>query len=78
MVFATNFKDDEPGDNEVIREKKDLKGKEFKNLEIAMQIAANEYSAKKLDGSTLSIACQFCSTCVESELKISKLRALNN
>ena len=42
----------------------------FKYLNVAMQISSNEYSGKKTDASTLSIACQFYSTCVESELRI--------
>ena len=50
------------------------KGDDFKCLNVAMQIASNEYSSKESDSSTLSIACQFYSTCVESELRISKLR----
>ncbi len=50
--------------------------RQFKCLNVAMQIASNEYGVKnkKSDTTTLSIACQFCSTCVESELNISKLR----
>lgn len=76
LVFSPNFKGvDSPQES---MKEEELKGKEFESLNIAMQIAANEYSAKKTDGSTLSIACQFYSTCVESELKISELRALNN
>ena len=43
----------------------------FKCLNVAMQLVANEYSSKESDASTLSIACQFYSTCVESELRIS-------
>lgn len=46
---------------------------EFKHLNVALQIASNEYSSKEKDASTLSIACQFYSTCVESELKIYKI-----
>lgn len=44
--------------------------KRFKCLDVAMQIASNDYSGKKDDQSTLSIACQFYSTCVESDLRI--------
>jgi len=50
------------------------KGDDFKCLNVAMQIAANEYNSDESNASTLSIACQFYSTCVESELRISKLR----
>ena len=55
------------GDDEYIEEDK-LGSKEFKCLNVAMQIASQEYG-KKSDGSTLSIACQFYSTCVESEIR---------
>lgn len=46
----------------------------FNHLNVAMQIAANDYSNKEKDASTLSIACQFYSTCVESELRIFNLK----
>lgn len=73
LVFTPKFDEDDDEWQES-RTENDLKGKEFQCLNVAMQIAANEYSNKKSEGSTLSIACQFYSTCVESELKISKLR----
>lgn len=44
----------------------------FKFLNVAMQLISDEKGEGK--ASTLSIACQFYSTCVESELKISNLR----
>ncbi len=46
----------------------------FNHLNVAMQIASNDYSGKEKDASTLSIACQFYSTCVESELRIFNLK----
>ncbi|MBR4329102.1 MAG: hypothetical protein IKP71_04555 [Candidatus Riflebacteria bacterium] len=49
-------------------------GDDFKCLNVAMQIASNEYNSKDSNASTLSIACQFYSTCVESELRIANLR----
>jgi type II secretory pathway pseudopilin PulG len=47
----------------------------FKFLNVAMQLISDEMGEG--GASTLSIACQFYSTCVESELKISKLREIN-
>lgn len=44
----------------------------FKFLNVVMQLISDEKGGGK--ASTLSIACQFYSTCVESELKISNLR----
>ncbi|MBU1106009.1 MAG: prepilin-type N-terminal cleavage/methylation domain-containing protein [Candidatus Riflebacteria bacterium] len=44
----------------------------FKFLNVAMQLISDEKGSGK--ASTLSIACQFYSTCVESDLKISSLR----
>ena len=53
-----------------VRTKRDSnKGDDFKCLNVAMQLVANEYSSKDSDASTLSIACQFYSTCVESKLR---------
>ncbi len=47
----------------------------FKFLNVVMQLISDEKGEGK--ASTLSIACQFYSTCVESELKISNLRKNN-
>lgn len=44
----------------------------FGFLNVVMQLVSDEKGGGK--ASTLSIACQFYSTCVESELKISNLR----
>lgn len=44
----------------------------FSFLNVAMQLISDEKGGG--NASTLSIACQFYSTCVESELKISNLR----
>ena len=73
MNFEPVFNSDynESGDKVDNPEKK---GDDFKCLNVAMQIASNEYSGKDSDASTLSIACQFYSTCVESELRIANLR----
>ena len=68
-VFTTDF--DVYGDKADNPEKN---GDDFKCLNVAMQIAANEYNSKDSNASTLSIACQFYSTCVESILSIAKLR----
>ena len=77
QVYSMNFEpiffgDDEDSENKESKSN----GDDFKCLNVAMQIASNEYSGKESDASTLSIACQFYSTCVESELRISKLREL--
>ena len=61
LYFEPNFSDDEKT--------------VFNHLNVGLQIASNEYSSKEKDASTLSIACQFYSTCVESELKIYKLNS---
>ena len=53
---------------------KDEEKKDFNCLNVAMQITSNANDSK---ATTLSIACQFYSTCVESELRISKLRGQN-
>ena len=75
QVFSMNFEPVFFGDDEDSENKESSSnGDDFKCLNVAMQIAANEYSGKDSDASTLSIACQFYSTCVESELRISKLR----
>ena len=82
MTFITDFTDDE----DIEEQKEEEEGtspaekREFKCLSIAMQIAANEYhtSSRKTDTSTLSIACQFYSTCVESEFRISKLKKIKD
>ncbi len=76
QVLSMNF---DPVFNEECKDgertkKESNKGDDFKCLNVAMQLVANEYSSKESDASTLSIACQFYSTCVESELSISKLR----
>ena len=78
MYFEPDFNSnyDENGDKKDDNSEK--KGDDFKCLNVAMQIAANEYSGKEENASTLSIACQFYSTCVESELRISNLRKKNN
>ena len=68
-IFNSDF--DEFGDKIDNPQKK---GDDFKCLNVAMQIASNEYNSDDSNASTLSIACQFYSTCVESELRISKLR----
>jgi hypothetical protein len=39
-----------------------------------MQLTSDEKSAGSGDGSTLSIICQFYSTCVEAELDLAKIR----
>ncbi len=44
----------------------------FKSLNVIMQLISDEKGGG--NASTLSIACQFYSTCVEPELKISNLR----
>mgnify|MGYP006916115639 CR=1 FL=1 len=72
QVISMSFEPVFNNDNDIDDSQK--KGDDFKCLNVAMQIAANEYSGKESDASTLSIACQFYSTCVESELRISKLR----
>lgn len=66
LTFKPEFKDVE--DDEYIEEEK-IESKEFKCLNVAMQIASNEYNSKKENSTTLSIACQFYSTCVESKLR---------
>jgi hypothetical protein len=71
-IFNSDF--DEFGDKIDNPEKA---GDDFKCLNVAMQIASNEYNSDDSNASTLSIACQFYSTCVESELRISKLRESN-
>ena len=82
MTFNTDFVDDEDIEEqeEVDNGTSPAEKREFKSLSIAMQIAANEYrtSSKKTDISTLSIACQFYSTCVESEFRISKLKNIKD
>lgn len=60
LVFKTKY--DDPDYNTV-----------FGHLDLAMQIASNDYSGNKNEASHLSIACQFYSTCVESILKPSDL-----
>ncbi len=80
QVYSMNFEPvfnsdyNESGDKVDNPEKK---GDDFKCLNVAMQIAANEYNGKDSNASTLSIACQFYSTCVESELRIANLRKKN-
>jgi hypothetical protein len=46
--------------------------KKFKLLNVVMQLKSDEKGKGK--ASTLSIVCQFYSTCVEAELRISELR----
>ncbi|GAB4266943.1 MAG: hypothetical protein Kow0029_01050 [Candidatus Rifleibacteriota bacterium] len=46
----------------------------FKFLNVVMQLVSDDNAGVKNAGSTLSIVCQFYSTCVESELSITKLR----
>lgn len=72
MDFDTFFKD---GKHE---EFGNGSGREFSHLNVAIQIVANEYSDSKNQASTLSIACQFYSTCVESVINLSKLRKKGN
>ena len=79
QVISMNFEPIFNSDYDKNGEKKDdadleKDGDDFKCLNVAMQIASNEFSGKESDASTLSIACQFYSTCVESELRISNLR----
>lgn len=77
LVFSPSFKNGLEDDNSESATEDELKNKEFSHLDVAIQIAANEYSGKKKDTSTLSIACQFYSTCVESEtVSIQNLRKL--
>ena len=73
MNFEPVFNSDYDDDGEKV-DNPDKKGDDFKCLNVAMQIASNEYNSKDSNASTLSIACQFYSTCVESELRISNLR----
>lgn len=63
MVFKPEFVDENSG--------------KFKRLSVAMQIASNEMGGNKNEGSTLSIACQFYSTCVESELRIANVKSID-
>ncbi len=85
MNFKPEFKDgnndileqNEKAENNNLKEKSEAEKREFKCLNVAMQLSSNELSSKNSDSTTLSIACQFCSTCVESELMISKLRELS-
>ena len=72
QIISLNFKPEFMDGESDLNESDDCENLEFKSLNISMQIAANEYSGKKTDSSTLSIACQFYSTCVESELRIYK------
>lgn len=51
-------------------------GDRFKFLNVAMQLASDEKGQGK--SSTLSIVCQFYSTCVETELLIGNLRRTVN
>ena len=77
QVISMNFEPIFNGDFNELGDKIDnpqKKGDDFKCLNVAMQIASNEYNSEDSNASTLSIACQFYSTCVESELRISKLR----
>lgn len=46
----------------------------FKFLNVVMQLISDERSGVKSAASTLSIVCQFYSTCVEAELNIAKIR----
>ena len=71
LVFEPRFTDS--GNDDIENDGKGS-GREFECLNVAMQIASNEYGGRPSDTSTLSIACQFYSTCVESELSISKYR----
>lgn len=72
LVFEPRFTDSEDDEND--NNKGNCEGREFECLNVAMQIASNEYGGRSSNTSTLSIACQFYSTCVESELNISKYR----
>ncbi len=62
LVFDPKYKNDNEKDENA-----------FDSLDVSMQISSNEYSANKKDSSTLSIACQFYSTCVESLVRVSEL-----
>ncbi len=46
----------------------------FRVLDVVMQLTSDEKSAGSGAGSTLSIICQFYSTCVEAELDLAKFR----
>ncbi len=69
LNFDWHFKDEED-ENSEDGSSKNNEDRKFSCLNVAMQIASNEYSGKKKDTTTLSIACQFYSTCVESDLSI--------
>lgn len=50
----------------------------FRFLNVVMQLVSDDKSNSQGNESTLSIACQFYSTCVEAELNIAKIREKNN
>lgn len=50
----------------------------FRFLNVVMQLKSDDKTSGQGAGTTLSIACQFYSTCVEAELNISKLRKKKN
>lgn len=49
----------------------------FRVLDVVMQLTSDEKGAGSGAGSTLSIICQFYSTCVEAELNIASIRKKN-
>ncbi|MDN5279378.1 MAG: hypothetical protein PWR01_3343 [Clostridiales bacterium] len=49
----------------------------FKFLNVAMQLISDDKGGSSGNASTLSIVCQFYSTCVEAELNIAKIRDKN-
>lgn len=69
QVVSMNFEVKTKSENE----DDEIESSEFECLRVAMQIASNEMGGNKYEGSTLSIACQFYSTCVESELRIANV-----
>lgn len=73
--LATNFHGAKQVKSFVFLPELDEFGK-FKYLNVVMQLISDEPGGGV--GSTLSIACQFYSTCVETELKISNLRSNRN
>lgn len=50
----------------------------FRFLNVVMQLVSDDKSSSQGSESTLSIACQFYSTCVEAELNIAKVREKND
>lgn len=49
----------------------------FRVLDVVMQLISDDKGSGSGSGSTLSIICQFYSTCVEAELSIAKFRKKN-